>query len=222
MVLVHRLDHELRSLSDLWSLISPAMVVAMGTFALPPDAVTTFPTSKFLGVYGTVPHARAGGMQAEYLHKRGHTRIGYVYPSAPSLGLVATERLAGFKRACRRLQIGAPLLRRVDADRPETITAALDAWLRPDLGVTAIAAHNDEIAIMTCAAISARGLIPGKDLAVIGVDNIPAARIDLTTVEIDVESWGEAVVAAILAILDDEPPPAIRGEFLRLIERKTA
>ena len=67
----------------------------------------------------------------------------------------------------------------------DSVTAALDVFLGSE-GLTAVATHNDDIGLLLASALQARGLEAGRDLAVIGVDNIPSARLDLTTVEIDV------------------------------------
>jgi len=222
VMLVHRFDDSLRSMSELWGLVSPALVVAMGGLAVTDEAASHFSSTKLMRVHGIVPHAKAGEMQAQYLYDRGHRVLGYAFPSTASLELIASERLAGVRRACERLGLEPPVVCNVDPDNPETVFDALDAWAAAPEKVTAVASHNDEIAIMLTAGLAARGLTAGKDLAVIGVDNIPSARINLTTVEIDIDAWGDAIVDNVLALLDNKEPEPIATDFLRLIVRDTA
>jgi DNA-binding LacI/PurR family transcriptional regulator len=63
--------------------------------------------------------------------------------------------------------------------------------------VTAVCAYNDEVALAVLAGVRLAGLRAPEDLAVIGVDDIPAARLadpPLTTVTTD-----QAAVAVHLA-----------------------
>lgn len=232
IVLVHRYDDSLRSLDELWSLVAPAAVVSMGGLSLPEVAHVESTSMKFFQIHGIVPHEQAGAMQAEYLHGKGHRRLGYAFPSAPSLELVAQERLTGVRSASASLGLGEPDVQLVDIDAPESVYDALDAWgfaeresggpERRGNGITAVAAHNDEIAMMICSGLSARGYQPGRDLAVIGVDNIPNARFTLTTVALDVELWAESVAVAVIDLIEGNPRTEITGDFLRLIERTSA
>ncbi|HEY9499810.1 MAG TPA: LacI family DNA-binding transcriptional regulator [Terrimesophilobacter sp.] len=221
VVLAHRYDESLRSLSELWGLVSPTVVVAMGGLSVPEQSAIQ-DSAKLLRVHGIVPHEKAGRMQAEYLYSKGHRILGYALPADPSLALVASERLAGVRGACERLGIDQPIVRVVDTDDPTTVFAALDDWILASNGVTAVCAHNDEIAMMLCSGMTSRGIVPGKDLAIIGVDNIPTARISLTTVEIDADAWADAVIESVLNLIDDKPALKIEGDFLNLIIRETA
>jgi DNA-binding LacI/PurR family transcriptional regulator len=222
LVLTHRFDESVRSVRELFGLVSPTMVVAMGGLSVPDESEFRIGGTKFLRVHGIVSHERVGELQAEHLASQGHRLIGYALPSSPSLALIAEERLLGLRRACERLGLPQPVVTTVDTSAPETVFAALRAYEELDEPVTALATHNDEIAILFCSALNALGQRAGRDLAVIGVDNIPAARIDLTTVEIDAEAWGKAVVDVVVAMLEDREPEPIGTDFLRLVVRETA
>lgn len=223
VVLAHRLDESIRPLADLWRMVSPCLVVGMGGLTLPEDP-NLLSQMKVLRVHGIMPNHKIGHMQAHYLHQRGHRVLGYAFPENPALELIAKERLAGVRQACEELGISQPIVRNVDTHEPATVVTALNDWVDTH-GVTAVCSHNDEIAIMLTSALTHRGLVPGKDLAVIGVDNIPAARLSLTTVAIDVEAWGGTVAERALALLEDrepQPPESPENDFLKLIVRDTA
>ena len=187
---------------------------------------------KFFQIHGIVPHERAGWMQTEYLYSKGHRNIGYAFPSEPSLELVATERLEGVRKACTHLGIEQPNVQYIDIDSPDSVYDALTEWglvdertsgdIDASSKMTAVAAHNDEIGMMLCSAVTARGYQMGSDLAVIGVDDIPTARFTMTTVAIDVELWAESVAVAVIDLIEGRPLKEVRGDFLTLIERSSA
>ena len=220
VVLLDRYDPELRPTPKLWQLVSPALVVGMSGLSLSEQSTLELESERFLRLQGTFPNERIGEMQIEYLNRKGHRRIGYAQDVNRAANLIGAERLQGSRHACADLSLPdlEPVI--VDPDRLKTVDAALDGWLAK--GVSAVALPTDEIALLVCARLTARGLVPGVDLAVIGVDDIPAARADLTTVAIDVEAWATGVIASVTALLDDRVPPPIASDIVRLVERASA
>ncbi|MFT4283671.1 MAG: LacI family DNA-binding transcriptional regulator [Protaetiibacter sp.] len=221
VLLIHRYDDSLRTVQELWQLVSPSLVVVMGGLTITEQEGLELAATRVLRVHGTMPNVQIGRMQADHLTSKGHRVLGYVLPSEPTLQLIAGERLRGIQEECTQLGIPQPVVCTVDPTDMDSVTAALDVFLATE-GLTAVATHNDEIGLLLVSALQGRGLEAGRDLAVIGVDNIPSARLDLTTVEIDVDMWGDDVVASALALLDDAEPVPTRHELLRVIERRTA
>lgn len=221
VLLIHRYDESLRSVQELWQLVSPSLVVVMGGLTISEQEELEVVAGRVLRVHGTLPNVRIGRMQADHLTAKGHRVLGYVLPSEPSLQLIAQERLRGIQEECAALGIPEPVVCTVDPADLESVSAALDVFLAAD-GLTAVATHNDEIGLLLVSALQARGLEAGRDLAVIGVDNIPQARLDLSTVGIDVDAWGDGMVASALAMLDDREPGPAPLELLRVFERRTA
>ncbi|WP_166867688.1 LacI family DNA-binding transcriptional regulator [Salinibacterium sp. ZJ70] len=222
VLLTHRYDASLRSLQELWQLVSPSLVVVMGGLTLSEQERLDATAQRVLRVHGTLPNAEIGRMQAAYLAERGHRVIGSAVPGERSLALIALERLRGLREECARLGLADPQEVVVDPADVESAAAALDALLAID-GLTAVAAHNDDIAVALIGAMRSRGLVPGEDLAIVGVDNSPTARTEVSTVEIDVDRWADRVIAAAVAILDDVEPPEVGGDdLIRMISRSSA
>ncbi|MET4639829.1 LacI family DNA-binding transcriptional regulator [Mycetocola sp. 2940] len=223
VLMVHRFDEKTRPLSELWGLVAPDLIVSMGGMAVPslPSAASPI---RLVGVEGLFPHRRAGAMQIEYLHSRGHRRIGYADLDNPRVALIAAERRAGAEDA--RVKLGLPPLMRRDLllGDVDAAFAAIDDWLSGPDPITAVAAHNDETAIMLVSALQAKGLRAGRELAVIGVDNIPLARVGITTVEINVDEYAEVILDQVMRAIDGQPdrPPTDRDGFMRLIVRDSA
>ena len=168
---------------------------------------------------------RAGRLQAEYLASRGHRRIGYAYPDDPRLETFAGPRLAGARQACAELGLAEPLTRVVhlDADRA---AEAIDSWRSGPEPVTAVCAFNDEVASAVLAGLRARELRAPTDLAVVGLDNLPAALLSdppLTSVQEATSVLVTHIVQALLAVLTSGSEPAAPGpELTQLVVRRSA
>jgi DNA-binding LacI/PurR family transcriptional regulator len=92
--------------------------------------------------------------------------------------------------------------------------------------VTGVCAFNDETAIAVLAGMRERGLTAPADLAVIGVDDIPTARLaspPLTTVGLDMRQAGRGRAEMIMASLAGRESVlgAAREEW-KVIQRSSA
>ncbi|BCJ63632.1 LacI family DNA-binding transcriptional regulator [Polymorphospora rubra] len=220
-LLVHHHAEALRSMADLWGLVSPALVVATGGLTAEQRAAVEYSEARLVDVDGIVSFPRIGRMQAEYLLSKGHRRLGFAMPGDPHLQVFGASRLSGVRAACAEAGLPEPVVEVVDFDRAD-VRVAVASWRdRPD-PVTAVCAHNDDVALVLMAGLETMGLRAGVDLDVVGVDNVPMAAIGVTTVAIDIDALAGVVVASVLAELDDQPPPARDGEFLHLVVRRSA
>lgn len=156
-----------------------------------------------------------GVAQAGHLAGRGHLRIGYVHPADPRLGPMSDRRLAAAEATARGLGLPAVSARRIPPDGD--FTPVLRAWLAEE-AVTAVAAFNDDVALAVLHAAWSSGVGVPADLAVIGADDIPAARYTcppLTTIRSSGEPFGAMLAGWVLQRLGmggiappsaDEPP----------------
>jgi DNA-binding LacI/PurR family transcriptional regulator len=97
---------------------------------------------------------------------------------------------------------------RLDVDAAAEVVRV---WRSAPEPVTAVAAYNDEVALAVLAGVRAEGLRVPEDVAVIGVDDVPAARLAspaLTTVWQAIDAQATSLAASVMAALDgtDEPP----------------
>jgi DNA-binding LacI/PurR family transcriptional regulator len=88
-----------------------------------------------------------------------------------------------------------------------------------------VCAYNDEVALAVLAGVRKLGLeVPG-DLAVIGVDDIPSARLaepPLTTVTTDQAAMAAYLSATVVAAISGKPGPAVPTETLiQLVARRS-
>jgi LacI family transcriptional regulator len=141
----------------------------------------------------------------QYLIDLGHQRIAYI--SAPLDLMFANYRLAGYQRALERnglpvqeewIAIGR--LNQEDGYRQGLKLLALEP------PPTAIIAANDLMALGAISAAQERGLTVGRDLAVVGFDNIPLAEHShpsLTTVHQPVYDIGKMICRTLIQLIKD-------------------
>lgn len=217
-VLVHH-DRGPRPLAELWRAVTPRAVVGLTAFAAEDERAMRQAGIQVLGSaldedpqpgIFSVPQNRIGSLQIEHLARRGHHLIGYAAPSDARLAEFADRRLAGVREECAKLGLPAPRVEPVDLDAGSA-AAAVRAWRAGESPITAVAAYNDEVALAVLAGLRAEGLRTPDDVAVIGVDDIPAARLAapaLTTVWQAIDAQASYLASAVLAALDgtSEPP----------------
>ncbi|SNY67547.1 LacI family DNA-binding transcriptional regulator [Paractinoplanes atraurantiacus] len=146
---------------------------------------------------GDGPAAHAA-QQIGYLAGRGHTRIAMAVPADARLREVRL-RFAGEAAA----ELGLPPL------LPLTGLSALRELVAD--GITAIAGHDDDIAMRTMAAARDQGLSVPGDLAVMGFDDTAYGAMltpSLTTVHIDAEAHGRLTARTLLGMSTDGLAPA--------------
>lgn len=166
----------------------------------------------------TTDDITGGSLAAEHLLALGHENVGIV--AGPSYASTAVERTHGFVRKYLQSGINVPdecIVNGIaDASGGH---AAADELLhtRPDL--TAIFAANDFAAIGAMGAIREHGRIPGKDVAVIGYNDVPLAPylpVPLTSVRSPMLEVGRLGAAMLIDLLDgkDVEPVLLAPELI--------
>ena len=207
-----------RAMSEVWKAITPTAVV---TFAELDEREAT--TMRAAGVELTValfggsgagshvlqvPEERVGRLQAEHLAAAGHRRLGYAFPDDERVRTFSGPRLRGARQACAELAIDEPVTHTVPLTA-ESAAVAVAAWRELDPPVTAVCAYNDEVALAVLAGMRQLGLTAPDDLAVIGVDDIPAAGLaapPLTTVRPDNAKLAQYIADTITRRSTDQEP----------------
>jgi LacI family transcriptional regulator len=161
----------------------------------------------------------------QHLLSLGHRRIGFVGGRFPAV--VREERLSGYRAALEANDISFdPAL--VVESMPtrigglDAMNAALSIGQRP----SAVVCFNDVVAMGAMIAASRRGLEIGKDVAIVGFDDIAEASLvapRLTTVAVDGQALGEH--AARLLLDQIRAGPEAIGQYVgdaRLIVRESS
>jgi len=160
----------------------------------------------------------------EHLIQRGHRRIAFV--GGFDTDLTRQRRVRSYRHSLRRhdialdpaLCIAGPVSRRGGYD-------AMRALLRMPAPPTAAYCYSDVIAFGVMLGLGAAGLEAGKDLALIGFDDVPEAALwhpSLTTVSNDPRGLGVNAAQLMLRRIAEPDLPLKRIIMpSRLIERDT-
>ena len=152
----------------------------------------------------------AGTRQAtEHLLAQGHQRIGLLAWSPNTR--VSDDRKAGYLQAldAAGLPVDPELIGRGGSDYESGYTIT-DCWLKQpaDRRPTAVVAMSDIMAIGAMQAAQDRRLAVGRDLAVVGFDDVPLAQYlqpPLTSVRQPIQQAGHLCVDLLVALLAGTP-----------------
>lgn len=150
-----------------------------------------------------IDSVEAAALVVRHLAELGHRRIAAI--CGPSKQNMTRERVDGFRLGLARAQLdpaSAPVL-----DGDFTLASGRAAALRlldenPD--ITAIACHNDEMAIGALTALRERGLSAPADISIVGFDNLRFAEYSappLTTIDVPTVDIGESAMRLMLDTL---------------------
>lgn len=231
-LVVHAHPRSARPAGDLWKTIAPAAVI--NHQALTADEEET---ARRAGMRVITPvfqprgsktfhsfQRRIGELQVRHLTQAGHRRLGFALPDDDRLLAFSTPRCEGATRACTELGLPKPVSLTVPLDAT-VASGAVQEWMTEKPRITAICAYNDEVGLAVLAGMRTLKLAAPQDLAVIGVDDIPAARLSapaLTTVATGMTVFGEHLADLVSCALQGKPrPPRPTQDVLQIIHRQT-
>lgn len=150
-----------------------------------------------------------------HLIRRGHRRIGFIgWPPGSGVG---DDRRSGYLSACAEENLDVSGLTRSVVDSLATGRAAGAELLNLGSPPTAIVCVSDSLALGVWTEITARGLTPGSDVAVIGFDDTPTASvIGLSSVAQPVGDIAEASLDLLTQALDGAPGASAAAKQLLL------
>ncbi|TNF20473.1 MAG: LacI family transcriptional regulator [Rhodobacteraceae bacterium] len=190
--------------------------------------VQAIPTVTFMRPAGErydhvgVRNAVATETATSHLADLGHHHIAYL--GGTVMTLVRQRRILGYERVMKARNLGAPIV----WPSIDTKLAGLEALrdLRqshPE--VTAIVCNGDMVALGACLGLQKAGLVPGRDLSVIGFDDIADAALAtpaLTTMAISPQKLGRKLAQVLLArIREPDMPTTVSEVSARLVIRDT-
>ncbi|MDX3191274.1 LacI family DNA-binding transcriptional regulator [Streptomyces sp. MN03-5084-2B] len=216
---VHPASRTAQPLSEVWKAITPAAVLALDEFSdADAAAMRAAGVRVIVALHAgaplrwreiSTPENPIGAAQARHLAST-HRRLGFAYPDDERVGVFAEPRLDGVREVCAELGLPSPDVRTVPLE-PAAAADVVQAWLAADPPVTGICAFNDDVAMAVLAGIARLGRKCPRDMAVVGVDDVPGAAVAqpaLTTVVRDFEAIAEHYARGVVAALNGERLPA--------------
>jgi LacI family transcriptional regulator len=171
------------------------------------------------------PDNRKGARPSvEHLLRLGHRRIAYL--GGDRSMTTQQERVEGWRDALNGSGIAADESLVVEsaptrAGGRVAIERALEGVNPP----TAVVCYNDIVAMGATRALTERGIAPGRDLAVVGFDDIAEAEHNappLTTVSADTREMGKRCAESLLGLIRHEDPASLSfAGAARLVVRES-
>lgn len=158
----------------------------------------------------------------EHLIGLGHRHIAYLGGNQSSE--VHEDRVEGYRRALARGTTSTPIV----WDSEDNKSAGIDAMvalLRKHPETSAVVCNGDMVALGACLALQRAGMTPGKEISVVGFDNIQDAAVAtpaLTTMELSPYQMGRQLARVLLdRIQKPNQPPAVLDISAELCIRQT-
>lgn len=159
----------------------------------------------------TVNDSVGGALAASHLFATGHRRVAVL--RGPDIASTATERTLGFLAEANRLSLSVPEDMVVPSEFDEESGYESTRLLLKRAKVTAIFATNDLAAVGAMGALREASLQPGRDVALIGYNDVPFARhlpVPLTSIESPIYDLGRRATALLLRRLAGESVRSVR------------
>jgi LacI family transcriptional regulator len=167
-----------------------------------------------------VDGATAFATAVQRLAAAGHRRIALL--SAPFHYFFATDRAAGWRAGMAACGLSASALREAEPTEENGYRAAEDLLTGAE-PPTALLCATDRLAVGALHAVAAAGLRPGRDVSIIGYDDLPGAgwvRPALTTFAQPLEEAGARAVEMLLRLIAGADPAGLNALLqARLVER---
>jgi len=198
--------HNLQALDRVASGIKPRALIA---FAPLDDAQHALLAKRGIdvlepnGPVATDVNAQIGAHQARFLAARGYRRLAYAHLRDSRDDTFGRDREVTFADECRDLGLEAPRILHLGIS-PEDATHALDSLGERGF---AVACYNDDVATALLHAAREREWAVPADLAVVGMDNTPLARLTsppLSSMAFDGAAVSRQAVESIVARLDNK------------------
>ena len=148
-------------------------------------------------------------MATEYLIKLGHTKIAYFGGNLNSD--VRKDRAEGYELSLKKHGLDWKVIW-TSEDTKQSGVERLHDLISEHPDVTALVCNGDMVALGACLALQSKNLQPGKDISVIGFDNVMDAKLvtpSLTTMEVKPYNLGLILAETILRRINEKDHPQI-------------
>lgn len=167
-------------------------------------------------------NAEATQTATNHLADLGHKNIAFLGGVADVE--VRNQRIAGYKNVMSERKLGPPVIWESPDDKLSGMNAMM-ALREEHPEITALVCNGDMVAIGACLAMSRAGLVPGKDISVVGFDDIQDAIVSnppLTTMAVSPYRLGKRLAVSLLERIREPDMPIATAEVsAELIVRDT-
>ena len=166
--------------------------------------------------------AEATTTGTDYLAELGHKHIAYL--GGTDMTFVRSERIAGYRQTIAKHGLGPGIVWPSEDNKRAGMEALLALRDRhPE--ITAVVCNGDMVALGACLALIRSGLQPGKDVSIVGFDDIDDAAVatpSLTTMAVSPRKMGRKLASVLLERIRDPAMPITFSEVsAELVVRET-
>mgnify|MGYP001792142222 CR=1 FL=1 len=169
-----------------------------------------------------IRNADATSTATGYLADLGHRHIAYL--GGTDMTIVRKERIEGYRRTMAERGLGAQVIWKSEDNKLAGLDAMLDLR-RAHPETTAVVCNGDMVALGASLALVRSGLQPGRDISVIGFDDIQDAAVatpPLTTMAVSPQKLGRKLGRVLLDRIQDPAMPVTVSEIsAELVVRET-
>ena len=158
-----------------------------------------------LGLENTAATAQA----TQYLADLGHRDIAFF--GGTGAGQVHLERIAGYEAVMRERDLATPIIWDCRDDKLSGLDAAI-ALRKAHPQVTALVCNGDMVALGACLALQRLGFVPGKEMSIIGFDDIADAAVatpPLTTLAVSPSQLGRKLARVLIDRIKEPDMPTV-------------
>lgn len=151
----------------------------------------------------SINNEQATYQATKHLIELGHRNLGY-FGGMPT-SQTRRKRLTGFMNAIREANLNEPMI----FDTPESRTIgfhSISDIVNQHPHITALVYYGDELAIGAHLGLTRMGLVAGRDISIVGFDDIEEARLltpALTTLAINPHQFGQTLARQLLSEIND-------------------
>jgi LacI family transcriptional regulator len=169
-----------------------------------------------------IRNAEATYQATQHLINQGHKAVAYL--GGTQMTLVRRERIAGYQKCLSDNSRSKPLVWDSEDNKLAGLTS-MNELLKAHPEVSAIVCNGDMVALGACLALQRMGFVPGREVSVIGFDDIQdaeAATPRLTTMAVSPVKLGRKLAQVLLArIREPDMPVTVSEVSAELIIRET-
>lgn len=169
-----------------------------------------------------IRNAEATYQATQHLINHGHEAVAYL--GGTQMTLVRQERVAGYQKCLSDNSRSKPLIWDSEDNKLAGLNS-MNALLKAHPEVSAIVCNGDMVALGACLALQRMGLVPGRDVSVVGFDDIQdaeAATPRLTTMAVSPVKLGRKLAQVLLArIREPDMPVTVSEVSAELLIRET-
>ena len=160
-----------------------------------------------------IRNAEATATATGYLADLGHRNIAYL--GGTDMTIVRKERIEGYKREMSERGLEAEVIWDCEDNKLAGLEAMLELY-HTHPRITAVVCNGDIVALGASLALTRLGLTPGKEISIIGFDDIQESLVStppLTTMAVHPDKLGRKLAKVLLDRIEEPDMPTTVSEI---------